>query len=138
MRRHGKQTVRLRAARLRELRELRGLTQGELAARLGCSRSAVSTWETRHGLPRPQRLADLARLLGVAVSELIEDPTEIQVLKRSRLCAGLRQRDVASLLHVTVSTYADVENGRQKIPPRWIPTLAKIFHTTEGAIPTRG
>ena len=42
---------------LREYRDQTGMTQGELAASLGCSQGTVSQWE-REGVPRSARLYD--------------------------------------------------------------------------------
>lgn len=112
--------------RLRRLRRSLGYTQERVALLIGCSRSAISTWETRNGCPRPDHLAKLAKLYGVPVDYLFESPSRSS-LSALRLRAGLRQLDAASTLRVSPSTYSDVENRRQHIPPRWIPILAEAF-----------
>ncbi|WP_369199053.1 helix-turn-helix domain-containing protein [Streptomyces djakartensis] len=118
--------MRIRRERLRHLRRRRGLTQSQLAAILGCSRGAVSTWETTGRLPRPNRLQQLACALGVPVSELVEEGDSFP-LRSLRIGAGLLQQDVARLLKVTKSTYCHVERGRQNVPPRWLPILSATF-----------
>jgi transcriptional regulator with XRE-family HTH domain len=118
--------VRIRRERLRHLRRTRGMTQSQLAAFLGCSRGAVSTWETTGRLPRPLRLQQLASALGVPVSELVEEGESFS-LRSLRIRAGLLQQDVARLLKVTKSTYCHVERGRQRVPPRWFPILSDTF-----------
>ncbi|MGO4417248.1 helix-turn-helix domain-containing protein [Streptomyces sp. MCAF7] len=118
---------------LRELRLRRGLTQGQLAAALGCSRAAVSTWETGRGLPRPERLRQLAEFFGVSVAELVECDGPL-TLKGLRAAAGLQQRAAAEILKVRPSTYCDVENGRQNLPPRWVPILAAALNVPEDMI----
>ena len=127
----GDLSIRLRGARLRELRIARGFrTQQQFAEFLGCSRSAVSTWETSAGLPRPDMLARIAAALSVPVSELIEEcggPS----LRSLRAAAGLRAVDVAGVLSILPSTYCDVETGRQAIPARWFPVLASAFGKPE-------
>ncbi len=69
-RRSGGRSV-YRVATLRELRLAAGLTQQEVAQRIGVSVSQVSRWEQPDG-PRPQpgHRARLARLLKVRASEL--------------------------------------------------------------------
>ena len=58
-------------ATIRYLREKRGLTQGELAERIGVGSKAVSKWETAKGLPDISLIEPLAKALGVSVMELI-------------------------------------------------------------------
>lgn len=50
---------------LRRQRETRGLEQGELAELLGVTQQTVSKWETGVTVPRPARIAALARALGL-------------------------------------------------------------------------
>lgn len=56
--------------RLHRLRKERGLTQGELAARLGVSKPTVWAWEQGRARPIEDRLEAIARELGVATTEL--------------------------------------------------------------------
>ncbi|TCM17962.1 transcriptional regulator with XRE-family HTH domain [Novosphingobium sp. PhB165] len=56
--------------RLHRLRKERGLTQGELAMRLGVSKPTVWAWEQGRARPIEERLDAIARELGVGTSEL--------------------------------------------------------------------
>ena len=56
---------------IRKLREGRGLTQAELAERIGVSSKTVSKWETARGLPDISLLQPLAKALGISVVELM-------------------------------------------------------------------
>lgn len=56
---------------VRDFRERRGLTQAQLADRLGVSDKAVSRWETGRGYPDITLLEPLAESLGVSVIELL-------------------------------------------------------------------
>jgi transcriptional regulator with XRE-family HTH domain len=56
--------------RLNRLRKLRGMTQGDLAARLGVSKPTVWAWEQDRARPIEDRLVPLAEALGVDVAEL--------------------------------------------------------------------
>ena len=49
-----------------------GLTQRQLAERLGVTNKAVSKWETGQGMPDVGVLLELSRVLGVTVDELLE------------------------------------------------------------------
>ncbi|PNU06368.1 helix-turn-helix domain-containing protein [Novosphingobium guangzhouense] len=56
--------------RLHRLRKLRGLTQGELASRLGVSKPTVWAWEQGRARPIEERLDAIAEALGVETAEL--------------------------------------------------------------------
>ena len=56
---------------IKALREGRGLTQAELADRIGVSSKTVSKWETARGLPDIGLLQPLARALGISLIELM-------------------------------------------------------------------
>ena len=56
---------------IKQLREKRGLTQAELAEKIGVSSKAVSKWETAKGLPDISLLQPLAQALGISVIELM-------------------------------------------------------------------
>lgn len=58
--------------RLKELREKKGLSQEELADKLGIPRTSVSHYETSDDrIPRQKRLNDIADFFGVSVDYLI-------------------------------------------------------------------
>ena len=64
------------AARIREARRALGLTQDELARRVGVSRSAIAQWETdRTGQVRAN-LARVAAVLGVSIGYLVAGESE--------------------------------------------------------------
>ena len=56
---------------IKQLREQRGLTQAELAQRIGVSSKTVSKWETAKGLPDISLLQPLAQALNISVIELM-------------------------------------------------------------------
>ena len=58
-------------AAIRSLREKKGLSQTQLAERIGVSSKAVSKWETAKGLPDITLIQPLARELGVSALELM-------------------------------------------------------------------
>ena len=59
------------ADRLTELRKVKGLSQEELAEKLGVSRQAVSKWERAESSPDTDNLIELAKIYGVTLDELI-------------------------------------------------------------------
>lgn len=59
------------AARLRELRARRGLTQDQIGKMLGCHESAVSRWEGGTRFPTGEDLVQLSDLFQVSVDYLL-------------------------------------------------------------------
>lgn len=64
------------ANRLVALRRERGLSQEDLAARLGVSRQAISKWERAESSPDTDNLIALARLYGISLDELLLQPAQ--------------------------------------------------------------
>ena len=62
--------------RLKEARERKGWSQGELARRLGVSRQTINAVETDRYDPSLPLALRMARLFGVAVPELFIDKWE--------------------------------------------------------------
>ena len=58
-------------AKIRELREKRGMSQKELADALGLDQSAVAQWETGRTEPTIFNLRRLADLLGISPGDLL-------------------------------------------------------------------
>lgn len=61
--------------KIQTLRKQRGLTQEQLAQRLGVSRQAVSRWELDESLPETANLLPLGEVLGVSIDTLL-DPAQ--------------------------------------------------------------
>ena len=62
---------------IKRLRELKNLTQTQLAEKIGVSSKAVSKWETGKGLPDISLIEPLSSALGVSVMELMSGDTVI-------------------------------------------------------------
>lgn len=63
--------------RLYQYRRKSGLSQEELAAKLGVSRQAVSKWERAEAAPDTDNLINLSKIYGVTLDELINtDPAD--------------------------------------------------------------
>lgn len=61
------------SANIKRMRLDEGLTQEQLAERLGVTRSTVTQWETGWSQPRMGAISKLASVFGVSVSEMVED-----------------------------------------------------------------
>ncbi len=78
-------------ATIKKLREAKGITQAQLAERIGVSSKAVSKWETANGLPDITLIEPLAKSLGVSVMELMSGDTVVNKntsanIIRSKFC----------------------------------------------------
>lgn len=62
---------------IKRLREMKNLTQTQLAEMIGVSSKAVSKWETGKGLPDISLIEPLSSALGVSVMELMSGDTVI-------------------------------------------------------------
>jgi len=58
-------------AKLQQLRKQKGFTQEELAEQLFVSRTAVSKWESRRGLPNIDSLKAISKIFDVTIDELL-------------------------------------------------------------------
>lgn len=56
---------------IKKAREKAGLTQKELADKLGLAQSTIAMWETENSLPRTNKLPILAKLLNCTTDELL-------------------------------------------------------------------
>lgn len=59
--------------RLKELRMKRHWTQGQLAKKMGVTRTAVVKWETGKAYPTTEKLIELARIFKCRVDNLLRD-----------------------------------------------------------------
>ena len=62
--------------KLLELRRQKGLSQEQLADRLGVTRQSVSKWESGAALPELGKLIALSDLFSVSVDYLVKDQLE--------------------------------------------------------------
>jgi transcriptional regulator with XRE-family HTH domain len=58
-------------ARLHAAREAKGLSQAQVADKLGIAQQSYAAWERRHVALTPDRLAQVAALLGISIDELL-------------------------------------------------------------------
>ena len=90
-----------------ELRKEQGLTQKELADRIGVSDKAVSRWENGKNYPDIEIMQSLARIFDVTVSELLqgqrlEQETVISVSEQNIVKAYKKNRFLKILIIVVL------------------------------------
>ena len=83
------------AARLKQLRKQRGMTQTEVAAAIGVTRSVVSLYETEMRQPSPDMIVALARLYGVSTDYLLrgDNCSFVDV-------SGLSEQEIAAIINM--------------------------------------
>lgn len=123
-----KTTVRgFSGARLRRLREARGLTGDDLADASGISEAALRSWEAGRATPTPTLLAAVAERLRVTIADLVVIRSDELVLSDLRNLAGLNQADVAERLGVGTTSLTRIEKGRREYDPEIGRQLARIY-----------
>ncbi len=65
------------ADRIRYLRDKAGLTQSDLAKKLGISRSAVNSWEMSLSSPSLANIIEMTEIFGVSADSLISKTDKI-------------------------------------------------------------
>lgn len=132
--------------RLRQVRELEGLTQVEMAEALNISQPAYVEWEKGRTQPTPDKFPLIAKVLNTSIYYLLQGaPNEIRLanfqgktlgerLVFLRRNAGLTQAEVADRLQVGQNSYSNWENGvRTPIYPI-IEKLAEFFGVTPDSL----
>ena len=84
--------------KLMKLRKKRGMSQQEVASALGVTQQTVSNWECDQGAPSLDKAADLARLYGVSLDDLVADEVEVVVADPDQ--AAGKPRDLHVLRHL--------------------------------------
>ncbi len=81
--------------RIRELRLARGMSQVELAKKLGVTKQSVSNWENDNILPSVEMLAKIANCLSVSTDSLLDmdDRTFLEV-------TGLSSAEIAHIQQI--------------------------------------
>ncbi len=69
--------------RIRELREKAGLTQQQVAEKIGLHWTSISQWERGRNIPREASAARLAKALGVEVQDILQDVSGAHVSQKN-------------------------------------------------------
>ncbi len=83
---------------LYRLRKERGMTQAELADRLGVTNKAVSKWETGEAMPETALLVPLAGIFGVTVDELLRGERNVGEARSYEYSASGNRTDISEMI----------------------------------------
>ena len=89
---------------IRDKRKEKGLTQVELADKLGITNQAISKWERGKNCPDISLLKDLCEILDININELLSGKELVSVSKE----------DSEDILVETVRTYTNIEKKKNK------------------------
>lgn len=105
--------------RIFKLRRQSGLSQEELAGKLGVSRQAVGKWENGTAVPELDKVLTLSKLFAVPLSELLgldgESATEIQTVSNANFSDQQRKE-----LETIISQYAQEQEKQNKLQKIYI------------------
>ena len=89
---------------LKNLREAVGLTQGQVAQRLGIALQSYNSKENGHRLIKAEELEQLSRLFDVLMDDLFKDPMALDL----RLRVTHQNREAYGVLRQVIDDYADI------------------------------
>ena len=118
-----------------EGRRMLGLTQDELARRLGVTKAAVSKWEQATSLPDISLLPSIASLLNLTVDELLGWDPQLSEEETAAIMRGLRE----GFTHDAAGTFARAQRITASHWRCWqalVGIAAEIMYATR--IPTEG
>lgn len=99
------------ADRLVKLRKKHGLSQEELADKLGISRQAVSKWERAESSPDTDNLICLAKLYGVSLDELLDCDRDIDDIADEKR-RDSEEKKKEGTVYKDKNTTVNIEGGR--------------------------
>ena len=107
--------------RIQELRRQAGLTQEQLAERMGVTRQAVSKWESDGGVPELDTLIAMSRLFHVTIGQLLgveeapqgDGDSGQEDGGQAQAGAGLDEEQVETILR----RYVEATRAQRQAPP---------------------
>ena len=88
--------------KLKEMRTNQGLSQEQLAEKIGVSRQAITKWETNRGLPDVENMVILAEIFKMTLDELVLQEKKLQE-KKAMLFASETVYDIDCQKHFDIN-----------------------------------
>ena len=115
---------------LKTAREARGLTHSELGRLAGVSQPAVWTWENGTRAPNVDKLARVAKVLRVHMSQLVTITPGQETLTDLRILAGLTQPQLAQAVGISTASLSKIERGETQLTEERATRLASRLDVT--------
>ena len=109
--------------KIRQMRNKAGLTQEQLAEKLGVSAQSVSKWENEISMPDITLLPDIAEVFGVSLDELFDLTTEQKV---KRIVNRIEIEEELSAQ--TFSEYDEFLKGQLGVSENKLTALSLLAH----------
>lgn len=93
--------------KISSLRKEKGITQMELADKLGISFQAVSNWERGNTMPDISKLPELAEIFGVTIEELLGDE------RKGKIVEEVAKGDMSNVKTEDLADIAPIVNNEQ-------------------------
>lgn len=110
-----------------DLLDRAGLTQRELAVRLGVSRGVVGHWAQGRSKPSPPHVPALARVLGVEPLGLTGKRQGDEDIADLRVCMGMHGNEAAALAEIPLSQVSNLEMAVNKPNFEHLDALAEVY-----------
>lgn len=98
--------------RISSLRKEKGITQEEIAEKLGVTPQAVSKWENDISYPDILLLPQIAQMLGVTVDELLSGNSE----KETRILPAEQRKNIDDMMLKIIINSSDGDKVRINLP----------------------
>jgi len=120
--------------KIKQIRKDKGLTQDDLAKKLGISRAAMGQFEKESSHPRIRTLQKIADALDVPVYEFsFNEGERIRTIRESK---GLSQKELGDRIGLTSAQIAQIENLSSRPSNRLIFRLATALNVPYSALVT--
>ena len=123
--------------KIQEARSKAGLTQQQLADKLGVSQQYIGIYESGKRQPKIQTLQKIADALGVPVTEFLDEEltsmTTGERIRKARLRADMTQEQLAALLGVDRATISKYESGIIDPPTSQMNRIADLLSMDSAA-----
>jgi transcriptional regulator with XRE-family HTH domain len=105
------------AEKLKSIRKQAGMSQEQLAEKLGVSRQAVTKWETNAGISDIENMMAISGLFGISIDELLSNE-KVRNKPKGYLYESITEYDIAQRKHLwafwisaAVVSHRDSGNG---------------------------
>lgn len=123
--------------KIREARSKAGLTQQQLADKLGVRHNSISSWENGVNSISIENLQKIADALDVPVAEFLDEEltsmTTGERIRKARLRADMTQEQLAALLGVDRATISKYESGIIDPPTSQMNRIADLLSMDSAA-----